>query len=89
MKTSSLLFFCIFFGRLECVDHSLAYVAYLVFLKDVWIRTQRAAVASSLSHLYLPVIVITLQAEKAVNKRELNAKPMQKRHKKFLPLFVM
>jgi hypothetical protein len=25
--------------RLECVGHSFAYVAHLVFLRDVWIRT--------------------------------------------------
>jgi hypothetical protein len=34
------------FGGLECVGHSFAYVAHFVFLRDVWIRTQRAAVAS-------------------------------------------
>jgi hypothetical protein len=37
---------CIFFGGLECVGHSFAYLAHLVFLRDVWIRTQRATVAS-------------------------------------------
>ncbi len=37
--------FCTFFGGLECVDHSFAYVAQL-FLRDVWIRTQWTAVAS-------------------------------------------
>ncbi len=30
-------------GGLECVGHSFAYVALFVFLRDVWIRTQRAA----------------------------------------------
>jgi hypothetical protein len=35
-----------FFGGLECAGHSFAYVAHFVFLKDVWIRTQIAAVAS-------------------------------------------
>ncbi len=35
-----------FFAGLECVGHSFAYVAHFVFLRDVWIRTQRAAVAS-------------------------------------------
>ncbi len=35
-----------FFGVLECVGHSFAYVAHYVYLRDVWIRTQRAAVAS-------------------------------------------
>jgi hypothetical protein len=39
------LFFCIFFGGLECVGHSFAYVAHLWFSRDVWIRTQSAAVA--------------------------------------------
>ncbi len=38
--------FCIFFGRLECVGHSFANVAHLWFLRDVWIRTQSAAVIS-------------------------------------------
>ncbi len=37
--------FCIYFGGLDCVGHSFAYVAHFVFLRDVWIRTQRAAVA--------------------------------------------
>ncbi len=36
--------FCIFFGGLECVGHSFAYVAHILILRDVWIRTQRAAV---------------------------------------------
>jgi hypothetical protein len=39
-----------FFGRLECVGHSFAYVAHFVFLRDVRIRTQRA-VASRPLHL--------------------------------------
>ncbi len=34
------------FCGLELVGHSFAYVAHFVFLRDVWIRTQRAAVAS-------------------------------------------
>jgi hypothetical protein len=34
------------FGGLECVGHSFGYVAHVVFLRYVWIRTQRAAVAS-------------------------------------------
>ncbi len=38
------LFFA-FFGGLECVGHSFAYVALLVVLRDVWIQTQSAAVA--------------------------------------------
>ncbi len=39
-------FFVYFFGGLECVGHSFPYVAHLWFLRDVWIRTQSAAVAS-------------------------------------------
>jgi hypothetical protein len=39
-------FSCVFFGGLECVGHSFAYVAHFVFLRDFWIRTQIAAVAS-------------------------------------------
>jgi hypothetical protein len=31
---------------LECVGHFFAYVAHFVFLRNVWIRTQRDAVAS-------------------------------------------
>ncbi len=41
-----ILFFFFFFGGLECVGHFFAYVAHFVFLRDVWIQTQRAAVAS-------------------------------------------
>jgi hypothetical protein len=40
------IFFVYFSGGLECVGHSSAYVAHLWFLRDVWIRTQSAAVAS-------------------------------------------
>ncbi len=42
----NLFFLYIFFGGLECVGHSFAYVAHLWFLRDVWIRTQSTAVAS-------------------------------------------
>jgi hypothetical protein len=37
-----------FFGGLECVGqgHSFAFVAHFVFLRDIWIRTKRAAAAS-------------------------------------------
>ena len=34
------------FGGLECVGYSFAFVAHFVFLRDVWIRNQRAAVAN-------------------------------------------
>jgi hypothetical protein len=41
------LFLCVYFcGGLECVGHSFNYVATFVFLTDVWIRNQRAAVSS-------------------------------------------
>ncbi len=30
-------FFVYFFGGLDCVSHSLAYIAHFVFLRDVWI----------------------------------------------------
>jgi hypothetical protein len=39
-------FFVYIFGGLECVGHSFAFVAHFVLLRGVWIRTQRAAVAS-------------------------------------------
>jgi hypothetical protein len=39
-------YFFYVFGGLECVGHSFAYVAHFIFLRDTWIRTQRAAVAS-------------------------------------------
>ncbi len=42
-------FFSFFFGRLECVGHSFANVVNFLFLRDVWIRTQGAAVASRLA----------------------------------------
>ncbi len=38
----------IFFGGPECFGHSFVYVAYFVFLGDVLIRTQRAALATHL-----------------------------------------
>jgi hypothetical protein len=37
-------FLYIIFG-LESVRHSFDYVAHFVFLRDVWIRTQRAAIS--------------------------------------------
>ncbi len=39
-------FFLYFFGGLECAGYSFADIAHFVLLEDVWIRTQRAAVAS-------------------------------------------
>jgi hypothetical protein len=43
-----ILFFLLvnFFCDLECVGPSFAFVIFFVLLRDVWIRTQRAAVAS-------------------------------------------
>jgi hypothetical protein len=40
-------FFYLFFGGLQCVDDSFAYVAHYLYLRDVCIRTQRAVVAST------------------------------------------
>ncbi len=34
-------FFFVFFGGLECVGHSFTHVHHFVFLRDVWIQTQR------------------------------------------------
>jgi hypothetical protein len=42
----SYYFFIYFFGGLECVGHSFAYAAHFVILRAVWIRTQKAAIAS-------------------------------------------
>ncbi len=35
--------FVYFFGGLESVGHSFVHVAHFILLRDVWIRTQRAA----------------------------------------------
>jgi hypothetical protein len=48
IKIVLFFYFFIFFGGLECVGHSFAYVTHYVFLRYVWIRTQRAAIASVL-----------------------------------------
>jgi len=39
------IFLFIFFGGLEFIGHFFAYVAHFIFLRGVWIRAQRAAVA--------------------------------------------
>ncbi len=61
-RSSSLLLY--FFGRLECVGHSFAYVVHFVFFRGAWIRTQRAAVASrranNLANPHLPIIYIII-----------------------------
>jgi hypothetical protein len=62
-------------GGLECVHHSFAYFAHFVLLRDVWIRTQGAVVASrSTTNLatHLPFIIMDLvefveQTEKISN----------------------
>ncbi len=65
-KLSFLLnFLNIFFWRAECVRHSFASVAHFVFLRDVLIRTQRAAVASSratslATHISLTLLICTI-----------------------------
>jgi hypothetical protein len=41
VKEIFVIFLVYFFGGLECVDYSFAYVAHFVFLRDVRIRTQR------------------------------------------------
>jgi hypothetical protein len=60
------LFFIYFFGGLECVGHSFVYVALFVVLRDVWIRTQRAAVASRLTTnlaTHLPTLRLLVSLE--------------------------
>jgi hypothetical protein len=44
------IFFVYFLGGQECVGHSFAYVAHFVFLRYVWIRTQRTAVGAFVRH---------------------------------------
>jgi hypothetical protein len=63
IKISSFVFFVNFCWRDRVCDHSFAIVANFVFLRDVWIRTQRAAVASgSASNLatHLPYLATHL-----------------------------
>jgi hypothetical protein len=51
-----------YFGGLQCIGHSFAYVAHVVCLRDVWIRTQKAAVATHLRKLaiHLPSLATHL-----------------------------
>ncbi len=44
--TIKIFFFVYFLAGLDCFGYSFAYIAHFIFLKDVLIRTQRAAVAS-------------------------------------------
>jgi hypothetical protein len=48
LTSQPLSFFCTiyFFGGLEFVGHSFAYVAHFIFMRDFCIRTQRSEVAS-------------------------------------------
>ncbi len=43
---TSCFIFMYIFSSLECVGHYFAYVAHFVLLRDVCVRTQRAAVAN-------------------------------------------
>ncbi len=43
---AALIYCFVFFGGLDCVGHSFTDVPHFVFLRDVWIRTHRATVAS-------------------------------------------
>jgi hypothetical protein len=54
MKRKIIIFFVYFSSGLECVGHSFAFVTHFVFLRDVWIRTQRAAVRSKQAHQLSP-----------------------------------
>jgi hypothetical protein len=45
-KMDKIFIFFLFLGGQEFVGHSFAYVAHFEFLRDVWIRIQRAAMAS-------------------------------------------
>ncbi len=56
-------FILIFFDGLECIGLFFAYVAHVIFLRSVWIRTQRAAVANRSAILlatHLPNLFIHL-----------------------------
>jgi hypothetical protein len=55
MKTLPGSRFFKFFGGLECVGPSFAYVAQFVFLRAVWIRTQRAALACRRATMQLSI----------------------------------
>ncbi len=48
--------FFIFFGGLD--SYSFAYGGHFVFLRDVWIRTQRAAVASRALPTWPPISLL-------------------------------
>ncbi len=53
-------FYIYFFGGLECVGHSFAYVDHLVFFIDVWIWTQKASrrAANLATHLQILISLI-------------------------------
>ncbi len=74
------LLFCRFFSGLECVGHSFAYVANFIFLRDVWIRTQWADVASrrayQLSHPSPPLSYNPFSSPSLVLFSELTVLPI-------------
>jgi hypothetical protein len=67
-----LVHFSAFFGGLERVGYSFAYVAHFVLLGDAWIRTQRAAVASRCAtnlanHLPISTYLAILNSNSNIN----------------------
>jgi hypothetical protein len=46
LKSYNNYLFCIFFGRARVYPPLFDYVAHFIFVRDVWIRSQRAAIAS-------------------------------------------
>jgi hypothetical protein len=84
-------FFVYLFGGLECVGPSLAYVTHFVFLRDVWIQTQKAAAASRrtsnlATHLPLfPLIFVpTLQRQNTEISKQIFP---EKEHRDLSPNF--
>ncbi len=73
--------FCIFFGVLGCVGHFFAYVAHFVFLRDVWIQTQGAPVASRRATTYLPNLATHLHYETTYMKMICLEVPLQVRYR--------
>ncbi len=86
MCCSTLWNFFVYFWALGCVGHSFAYVTHFVFLRDVWIRTQRAPVASRRAAnlvTYLPNLATHLHYETSYMKMicsEVGTVPFRVRH---------
>ncbi len=53
----SLFFIVYIFGGLECVDHSFAYVAHLVFLRDFLISNPESCRSRSISNISCPPLL--------------------------------